>query len=321
MTSSITAATRPGLTLCLLFLLTGGTNGTSCVAQQVTSHQTQQESGVAWREQERKRLNSQLSGLPLDSDKRRELAARESWLRHWQPGRMSKTPSRANTELPIHRAEPILTSPAAKQARQQISEMDDEHRLHRWLKEQTQGSSDRALWQTRLHWLDELARRKQHLDEIERVARHLISELESSETADEDARLLLQYCWYRLARSLAYRELPDVVSVRPIKDQDKLNALLQEAFDRLQQLAGQGRPEFVLLEIRMLRRAGEQGRALERVELYGNRIPNKWFLKKRRDLIRELGWALPANEAAAIFEREFPEDVALEREREANAKR
>ena len=34
---------------------------------------------------------------------------------------------------------------------------------------------------------------------------------------------------------------------------------------------------------------------------------------QRRDLLTELGWEKPAAEAAAIYEAEFPEAVALEK--------
>ncbi|RMF45334.1 MAG: hypothetical protein D6753_00375, partial [Planctomycetota bacterium] len=106
---------------------------------------------------------------------------------------------------------------------------------------------------------------------------------------------------------LAYRELADVVAARPIADPDAHDARLRRTWERLVQTIGRPRPEFVLLEIRMLRRDGQFGQALELLEEFGAAVDRKWLLKKRRDLLRELEWQPAAREAAVVFAAQYPE--------------
>jgi hypothetical protein len=111
---------------------------------------------------------------------------------------------------------------------------------------------------------------------------------------------------------LAYRELPDVVRQTPIDDPERLNQEIESAYQDLIARVGTGRSEFILLEIRMLRRAKFYGQALALVEKYGSVIQPRWYLKKRRDLLKELQWDFPSAEAAKIYANEFPDEVAKE---------
>jgi len=111
----------------------------------------------------------------------------------------------------------------------------------------------------------------------------------------------LAYARYRLGRALAYRELPSVRERWPISDPDHYQEQLLTAYQRLLDQTKQVRPEFILLEDRILRRSGKKGRALELLEAYRESIEPKWYLKKRRDLLKELGWEPPYKEAARIY--------------------
>lgn len=133
-----------------------------------------------------------------------------------------------------------------------------------------------------------------------------LEEKASSETQagiDVDTlRWALAHTRYRRARAIAYRELPDVLETTPIEDPRRHERELRQAQRRLSETFPEPRPEFVLLEVRMLRRDGQRGQALERLERFVWAIDRKWYLKKRRDLLDELGWELPHRKAAAIYQ-------------------
>ena len=110
------------------------------------------------------------------------------------------------------------------------------------------------------------------------------------------------------ARALAYQELPEVVAEKPIADPQQHETDLIIAYNQLVDLFGRGRPEFILLEIRMLRRDHWYGQALRLLEKYGDLIEPQWFLEKRRDLLLEMGWSAPAKEAAQVYATAFPNE-------------
>ena len=126
---------------------------------------------------------------------------------------------------------------------------------------------------------------------------------------------------YRRGRALAYRELPDVVKQEPIDNPEQLNQEIIAVYRDLIAFAGEGRPEFILLEIRILRRSKSFGNALCLLEKYGSVIKPQWYLKKRRDLLKELEWEIPYAEAAKIYANEFPEEVAKEAAQQADPNR
>ncbi|QEG22624.1 hypothetical protein [Mariniblastus fucicola] len=246
-----------------------------------------------------------------------ELNAQKSWLSSWQPGKM---PSKAiaNENLPARRTEPALQSANLARLKQRVASPPLDEDLHLISQFAQEHPDDAAILQYYLHTLDNApASRKKHLDDIENLSVALIELLqETSDTQTRESKteriLARQFTRYRRARALAYRELPDVVEARPIEDQQKLNKLIRQAHEDLVEDAGSGRTEFVLLEIRMLRRSGQHGLALQMLEKFGASILPKWYLKKRRDLLGELDWEPAHLEAAEIYAAEFPEEVAKE---------
>ena len=248
------------------------------------------------------------------ADNLREPGARYDWLSGWNPGKMT-TQSTNDAPLPEKRTEPVMESAVATSLRASWPGGTDAEIFQVLKGEVSRNCCDPAVIQLYLHWLDgPPARRKRFLAEIESVARHLICLLEQSllSDPDEQIRLVLEFTRYRRARALVYRELPDVVASQPIVDQALLDQQIQSAFTDLIRESGRGRSEFILLEIRMHRRAGNYGLALQLLEKYGRAILPKWYQKKRRDLLRELNWQPPAREAAAIFAENYPDEVARE---------
>ncbi len=167
--------------------------------------------------------------------------------------------------------------------------------------------------QRRLLTVDTDDERKEHLQATIGLARQLEKILsdkfpsESQQFATPTA-WVLAYARYRLRRALAYRELPEVRERWPISNPDHYEEQLTAAYQRLTTQASQDLPEFVLLQNRMLRRAGKIGRALELLEESRQSVEPKWSLKKRRDLLQELGWD-PAYEEAnrsAMARRDQP---------------
>ena len=100
---------------------------------------------------------------------------------------------------------------------------------------------------------------------------------------------------------MAYRELPVVRERWPISNPDHYQEQLAAVYQRLTNQTNRSRPEFILLEDRMLRRSGKKGRALELLEANRQSIEPKWYLKKRRDLLQELGWEPAYQEAARLY--------------------
>ncbi len=190
--------------------------------------------------------------------------------------------------------------------------MKDTRELQRLIKE---NPADIGIRQLHLHWLDQLQYRKQYADAIAHSADVLLAYLNQLPEQTPGLKSAKAFSLYRLGRALAYRELPEVVEDDPIADPQQHDARLRDAYQRLVDLVGAGRVDFVLLDVRMLRRNGWYGQALGVLEDHARVISPKWLLKKRRDLLQELQWDAPYREAAAIFAREYPEEV----ERESSA--
>ena len=245
---------------------------------------------------------------------KREIRARQNWLAKWKPGDMKSHPTFDPT-LREKRVEPLLPGEAAAFFRK-LNSNPDTAVTYQVLKELTDKSIDNpALLQFFLHYLDDKpSTRKKHLDEIESLSARLIRLLQKADI-DSESALIRQFTRYRRARALAYRELPDVLASRQVKDRAALGEKIETAYREVVEDAGEGRTEFVLLEIRMHRRNRDFGIALELLEKFQGSIRQKWYLKKRRDLLKELGWKIPYREAAKIYATEFPEAVALEQSR------
>ena len=276
------------------------------------------DSTAAWRSAQVASLSEQLSQKSLPEDLRAELSAQKRWLEAWVPGELKDGPLWETPEgVPAPVTEPVidpeklagdlrarLLGPKAK------PQVADTKALEQLLKEYP---NDLGVRQLHLHWLDQRQYRKTYPAEIADAALKLAAMLELAKPQEDGYSLARSYALYRRVRALAYRELPEVVEKQPIADPKKFEAELVGAYAQLKAVAG-SRPEYILIDVRMLRRDGQFGRALEILTDQGSYIERQWFLKKQRDLLRELGWSLPAKEAATVYAAAFPEEAKAEEE-------
>ncbi|TWT84699.1 hypothetical protein CA13_61790 [Planctomycetes bacterium CA13] len=240
----------------------------------------------SWRSEQLAIVAKKIQDADSD-DERLEFVARQAWLRRWKPGQMAPALTRSKLK-PGLVEEPLLEklkrpTDVAPNAWQQMTSS-----------------------QTELIAIDTDEDRKENLRTIIGSARQLenvLSEQLPSESQQLPASTawVLAYTRYRLGRALAYRELPSVQERWPISNpvhyQEQLFAVYQRLIDQTNRV----RPEFILLEDRILRRSGKKGRALELLEAHRESIEPKWYLKKRRDLLQELGWEPPYKEAARLY--------------------
>ncbi|GIW98722.1 MAG: hypothetical protein KatS3mg111_2055 [Pirellulaceae bacterium] len=240
-----------------------------------------------------------------------ELECQWRWLQAWQPGTLGEQPLLARDDLPKYHPEPALDPQGmVAELRERLLGSEakptiaDTRRLKGLLEEH---GDDWGVRQLHLQWLDQPVYRKQYADQIADAAQYLAERLAVDVDQDERVKWAAAWAWYRCGRALAYRELPDVVADRPLPDSDAHDGRLRYVWQQLRDLVGEDRPEFVLLQIRMLRRDGFLGQALVKLEEFGRAVDRKWLLKKRRDLLRELHWEWPATEAASVLEARFPE--------------
>lgn len=292
--------------------------GNSCRGQNDASRVT--DPNASWQSSELDELDRQLAVDTVKGISRNELNARKAWLSNWTEGSMPLK-SKATSQLPKLQTEPILNSNLATEYRKRLnweSTEQDETDLLVLNQALADHPSDIGLQQLHLHWMDLPIRRKTLLKQIDGSAVRLIKSLKAQNELDPSIRLATEFAMYRRGRALAYRELPDVVKQTPINDPEQLNQEITSAYQDLIDSAGEGRPEFILLEIRILRRSKSFGNALGLLEKYGSLIKPQWYLKKRRDLLGELGWEIPYAEAAEIYANEFPEEVAKEAAQQAD---
>lgn len=303
---------RKSLFIGLLLFILMGSDVANAQLTVLSSGNTDQQ----WRDAQVTALKAQIAQGGMGADLEKELKARVVWLSEWTPKQLSKEPKKAAQSLarleepsldPDNRATPLrnkLFGPRAKPTSK------DTKALEKLL---AQYPSDIGVRQLHLHWLDQRQYRKTYPKEIADAAQRLIGLLDQVKPSTREVQLAKAFCLYRRGRALVYQELPDVVAETPIQDLEAHEAQLQGTYSQLTSMVGVGRPEFILLEIRMLRRDGWFGQALELLESNGEMIDRQWYLKKRRDLLEELGWETPANEAARIYAEAFPEQVAEEK--------
>ena len=240
----------------------------------------------SWKSQQLEKIAARIQNAPSDGD-RLEYLARQMWLQHWKPGQMSSVPSTSRAESAL------VDEPSLKELK-------------------TPSGIESRIWQrmvsiqTKLFRIDTDDDRKENLREIIVTARKL-DQLMSDRLPAELQELpaptawALAYTRYRVGRALAYRELPSVQDQWPISNPGQYEERLMTAYQRLLDQTQRVRPEFILLEDRILRRSGQKGRALQLLESHQGVIEAKWYLKKRRDLLEELGWEPPHQEAARIY--------------------
>ncbi|MEM8667922.1 MAG: hypothetical protein AAGG48_10425 [Planctomycetota bacterium] len=239
-----------------------------------------------WKSNQLESVAKAITNAETESE-RLEFVARQEWLRNWKPGKMPPAPVDA----------PDVT--------QRVVEPD--------LEELTKPMSVKPeIWrqmiglQRRLREIDTMDQRKPNLREVVKLTRQLDQLLsdqlpDSMQVLSHPLGWMLAHARYRYGRALAYRELPDVRDKWPIVKVEQHDERLSRAYERLVELTDGKRVEFILLDDRMLRRSGQRGRALQLLELNREAIEPKWYLKKRRDLLKELGWEPPHLEAAKLY--------------------
>ncbi|EKK00351.1 hypothetical protein RBSH_04367 [Rhodopirellula baltica SH28] len=239
-----------------------------------------------WKTETLASIASKIQNASSD-DERLEYSARQSWLRRWRPGHMPSAPADAPNESELME-EPVLAD------LQRPKSIDDDV----W--------SAMVNLQKRLIASDTDEERKDNLRETIELAGELEQSLmdylpADSQTLATPTGWTLAFTRYRLGRALAYRELPEVRERWPIAKPDQYQTRLVAAVQRLTDQTQGDRREFILLQDRMFRRSGKKGRALELLEANRHSIDPKWYLKKRRDLLLELGWDPPYREAARLY--------------------
>jgi hypothetical protein len=271
---------------------------------------------LKWRESQLAALQQQLADSQVSGELKQELLAQSKWLNAWQPGKLSEQglwegkPESALWEEPT-----IDPRGKAKKLRQRLfgekarPTIEDTRELQRLLAE---NDNDLGVRQLHLHWLDQQQYRKTYPLEIAEAAAKVIALLDGVSKPDQDIKLARIFCLYRRGRALAYRELPDVLEKQPLSPQqlEQNRAEMVGAYRQLKAVVPGFRPEFLLLDIRMLRQDHWNGRALVALEDYSGQLNQQWYLKKRRDLLQALGWDGPAKEAAKIYAAAFPEAAA-----------
>ena len=268
-----------------------------------------------WRKAQLAQIETQLADKATKGDLQLELTAQKSWLTSYTPGKLSSLPTRATTSGkaleepmldPDKKADAIRKKLFGPKARPTSA---DTEKLRTALEKSPE---DIGLRQLQLHWLDQPQYREDYPSEIADAASRLIGLLQPNKKIDPKAKeAAIAMTLYRQARALGYRLEPEVVEKKPLEEgeREKVDSQLVGAYTQLVKLVGPGRPEFALLEIRMLRRDNWFGRALELLEKNGGQIEPRWYLEKRRDLLRDLKWKEPAEQAHTMFADAFPEEA------------
>lgn len=266
---------------------------------------------LKWRSTQLELIEQQLQDTQIKGPLRLELEAQKQWLGTWSAGSLTESPLLEQESVGQLMEEPIIDpNGLATNLREQLlgkearPTVDNTDALLTALRA---NPDDPGLRQLHLHWLDQKQYRERYAAEIADLARRLAGIYAAVNPQTEELKIARGFCHYRCARALAYRELPEVVLQKPIADLQSHEAELLAAYSQLVELFGNERPEFILLEIRMLRRDHWYGHALSLLEKHGKIIDRQWFLEKRRDLLQELGWTGPAKEAAEIYANAFPE--------------
>lgn len=273
-----------------------------------------------WKASQVESLQQQLASSDVGDALKSELQSQLKWLEAWEPGGLSEQPlweaapetqrweepSLDPRELTSALRERLLGAGATPTAA-------DTRELKELLAKYPE---DVGVRQLHLHWLDQSQYRKLYAQEIADAAAKVLALLSSQTEPDPQTERVRIFCLYRRGHALMYRELPEVLDKRPMDEgeMERNTAALIGVYRELKELVPEHRPEFVLLDARMLRRDHWNGRALVLMEDFGGQISSQWYLKKRRDILRELGWDGPAKEAAAIYAAKFPEAVARETE-------
>lgn len=262
------------------------------------------DSTAQWRSTQLELIEQQLADAAVKGPLRKELESQKNWLNQWQPGQLKEGPWIKQREQPSPLVEPNLDpEKTATGLRGRLLGKDakptakDTTELQKLLEK---APEDLGLQQLYLHWIDQKVYRDQYAGKIVEAGRKLADALSQIEDQDESLKAARAYCYYRAARALIHQESPEMQAKSPIKDLAKHEAELLALYSQIGELVGNDRTEFILLNVRMLRRDHWNGQALMLVEENAERLENQWYLRHRRELLNDLGWAQPAKEATEL---------------------
>lgn len=271
---------------------------------------------LEWRKAQLAQIDTQLNDKATKAELKLELAAQKEWLTNYSTDKLAPQPSKPREKAPTAIVEPILDPDKKADAiRKKLfgpkakPTAADTEKLRVALEKTP---SDIGLRQLQLHWLDQPQYREEYPAEIADAASRLRGLLETDKKIDPAAKkAAVAITLYRQARALGYRLDLDLEKKKKLEKEERENvdSQLAGAYTQIISLVGPGHPEFVLLEIRMLRRDNWFGRALQLLERNGSTIEPRWYMEKRRDLLRDLGWKAPAEQAHDAFVAEFPEEA------------
>lgn len=269
-----------------------------------------------WRKAQLTQIEAQLNDKATKAELKLELTAQKEWLTNYATEKLGPQPTKPIENSPPPIDDPVLDpDKKADSIRNKLfgpkakPTAADTEKLREALEK---SPSDIGLRQLQLHWLDQPQYREDYPAEIADAASRLRGLLDSNKKIDAAAKKdAIAMTLYRQARALGYRLDLDVEKKKPLEKEERQNvdSQLVGAYTQIISLVGPGHPEFVLLEIRMLRRDNWYGRALQLLERNGSKIDPRWYLEKRRDLLRDLGWKAPAAQAHEAFAAAFPEEA------------
>ncbi len=272
---------------------------------------------LQWQKVQLAQIDAQLADKTIVGDLRLELEAQQQWLTLYQPGMLTAgSMFKVERQNPTTLIEPILDpTKKARSLRLRLlgpkakPSIRDTELLKRALQD---APEDLGLRQLQLHWLDQPQYREVYPTEIADAAAKVINLLAEQKLKPQDLKNVTAFTLYRQARALGYRQDSDVIENKPLTDEELkvVQGQLAGVYQQLMDLVGPGHAEFVLLEIRMLRRDNWFGRALNLLEKHATTIAPRWYLEKRWELLLDLGWQPAAEEARKIFVAEFPAEAA-----------
>ena len=259
-----------------------------------------------WKVTQLQLIEQQLSDQAVKGPLRKELEAQKQWLSQWNSGELKDGPWMKQREAANRSSEPTidpdktatalrakLLGKSAKPTAKETTELQALLEKH---------PEDLGVQQLYLHWIDQKQYRNDYAEKIVESATKLATQLSAIEKQTDETRMARAYCYYRAARALIHLESPQMQAKQAIKDAQQHEAQLLGLYNQLGELVGHDRPEFILVEVRMLRRDNWNGQALVMLEQNAEILDRGWYLAHRRDLLSDLGWSMPAKEAEAIAE-------------------
>lgn len=259
---------------------------------------------AAWKESQLQLIEQQLADSTVKGLLRLELESQKKWLSRWARGKLGNQPWPEQNQVdqllvepaidPDGRAVALRKRLLAPKARPTSKDTDE---LERKLAEFPEDLGFKQLY---LHWIDQKQYRESHVRKVVEVAQDLALRLQALQPQTEETRVARAFCYYRAARAMIHQESPEFQRMQPLGDAKKHEEVLVALYSQLVELVGRDRPEFILVEIRMLRRDHWNGQALVKLEENAWRLDPKWCLRQRVSLLSDLGWAVPAKEAETV---------------------